>query len=251
MLSKFVVLGMVVLILILVAYLLHDSKLLKSVKKNDLPDKVRKINQVKILNGPMIYYKCPGDREYHQIQMTNKIIKIGRSAKNDIILDDESVEEVQASIEKKIVDNKVYYEFVDLSKYNPVEYFNQAKHIYEYVGFKRGVILDANEAFYIGETKLIVKCPHKEHKTSSSMRYILDQNEKSYEKRSEKYRDAFYEKKPEQHREPAYEKKPEQHREAFYEKLSEECREASFERLDDSAKREPSIRVVSRNEIDI
>lgn len=180
MAGKIVVLGVVILIVILAGYLVHDSLALKKMKETDVKTMFHEAaadRGPKILNGPTISYRCPGDSEYHHIQMTKKKITIGKDPSNDIVLEDDSAEGKHAFIEKKVKGNSVCYEFVNLSRYNLAEYYNQSSNIYEYLAYKQGVVLDDKEGFYIGETKLVITLPKTYHAPSKTERMIINREE--------------------------------------------------------------------------
>lgn len=172
----------VMLIVALCCYLVHDSAfaglvvsstrtVIKRAKKAGRPSKA-----VKIANGPVVMIKSPGDYVYSSVTLEKDSVKIGRSPKNDIVLDDATVESVHARIDKKMKGNKVYYEFINLSKRNPAENLNQKARDYEYLGYRRGKILDDSEVFYIGNTKIIFKTPVKNHMVSKTDRLLIDGN---------------------------------------------------------------------------
>lgn len=60
-----------------------------------------------------------------------------------------------------------------MSKYNPVQWFNQDINDYETIGYRRGLKLNGKEVFYIGESKIIVTCPTNNHKPSKTERLVM------------------------------------------------------------------------------
>lgn len=180
MLSKLMALAIVILIVILVGYLMRDSALFTSIRgaKEKVAGKVKEgpmiSPRVKITDSPVLFVKGPKDHSYQEQQMFKQKITFGSDKKNDIFLIDETVEKVHATLEKVIEDNQMYFELVNLSKKNPIEILNQEKGCYEYLGYKKGVVLEGNEVFYIGETKIIAKCPAKGHDMSKTERMIVN-----------------------------------------------------------------------------
>ena len=180
MLSKLMALAIVILIVILVGYLMRDSALWSELHraKEKVADKVKAApmvpQRVRITDSPVLFVKGPSDLSYHEQQMYKKKITFGSDAKNEIVLVDDTAEKVHATLEKVIKENAIYYELVNLSKRNPIEFLNQAKGAYEYLGYKKGVILEGNEVFYIGETKIIAKCPAMGHDMSKTERMIVN-----------------------------------------------------------------------------
>ena len=178
MLGKMIVVIVVLFLIALSAYLIHDSlpvrqmESLGSVFRRKVKD-VRGSFDVMNTNAPVICVKPRGEMNYTKIPMTKKEMRIGRSSGCDIVLEDETVEGTHALVRKVIKENKVYYELVNLSRRNPAEYFNQKKSEYVYMGFKKGVVLDVNEIFYIGETKIIVNCPVQKHEITKTERMVI------------------------------------------------------------------------------
>lgn len=179
MISYLICFGLFVLIVILVLYLSHGSDIWQDMtyKKNMLLDSCVLFNQfrnVRIVNGPVLCVKCPGEMEYRKVPVVNRTIKIGSSKSSDLVLRDEFVEPIHAVIKKVVRDNDCHYELINMSKYNPVQWFNQTTNDYETIHYRHGVILDSQEVFYVGESKVIVKCPITNHKPSNTERLILN-----------------------------------------------------------------------------
>lgn len=187
MLSKVIVLVILVLIGLLVVYLFHDSPFVKQMtdQGGKLEEKFKKHTKkksVKIADRPVIFIKEPGTTSYQQIEMNHKVVSIGSGEKCDIVLDDETVEPLHVKVNKVFQGNDICYELINYSKNNPVEYLNQLDGVYEYLGYKKGIVLDANEAFYIGETKMIIKCPPKHHFAEKTERDMSFESVKLAEK---------------------------------------------------------------------
>lgn len=179
MLGKLIVVIVVLFLIALSVYLIHDSlpvgRILSA--RSGLRKKVQDAKDglgVKNTNAPVICIKPRGEQEYQNYIMTKKEVKIGRSSGSDIVLEDETVEGTHAVVRKIFKDDKVYYELVNLSRRNPVEYFNQKKGDYIYLGYKKGVVLGTNEVFYLGETKVIIKCPVQKHEITKTERMVLN-----------------------------------------------------------------------------
>lgn len=181
MVSYLICFGLFALIVILVLYLSHGSEIWKEIKykRNRLLDScnaIKGFRNVRIANGPVMCVKSPGEIEYKQIPIMNRSTKIGSSRSSDVVLNDEFVEPVHAMIRKVVHENDSHYELINLSKYNPIQWFNQMTNDYEVVKYKRGVILDAQEAFYIGESKVLVKCPVAKHIPTNTERLIINRD---------------------------------------------------------------------------
>lgn len=158
----------VFLIVILMVYLMYDSGLIKGLKRSgksaaDRMGQIRDRKEVKVANGPVLQVKNPDGHGYCKVEVTRKEFKIGRGKNNDLILNDKTVEERHAVIVKKMRGELVFYELINYAKTNPVEYYNKQKNAYEYLRYKDGVELDAREAFYIGNTKIVVTIPVAAH----------------------------------------------------------------------------------------
>ncbi len=179
--SYLICFGLFVLIVILIVYLSHGSEAWKEMKyrKNQMLDScnaIKGLRNVRIANGPVLCVKAPGQIEYSQIPIVNRMTKIGSSRSSDVVLPDEFVEPVHAMIKKVVHDNDSHYELINLSKYNPIQWFNQMTNDYEVIGYKRGIVLENQEAFYIGESKVLVKCPVAKHKPSRTERLIVNRS---------------------------------------------------------------------------
>ncbi|GFI51213.1 hypothetical protein IMSAGC020_02423 [Lachnospiraceae bacterium] len=164
MIGKFIVFGVVSLMVVLTVWLLHDSDFVKyiieykgkiiSVTKGKKEEK-----EVEISNGPVLWVRFEGQKNYYKAKVDKKEFRIGRGKKNNLSISSKTVEEKHAIIYKRQKGSSVFYELVNYAKSNPVEYYNKQKQVYEYLGYKDGVKLDAREAFYIGNNKIIVSIP--------------------------------------------------------------------------------------------
>lgn len=179
--SCLIIFGVFILVVTVIAYLTHGSEVWKDIKsrKSRIVDScvpLKNLQNVKIANGPVLCVKCPGETEYRQVKILNRTTRIGSSKSSEVVLCDEFVEPIHAIIKKEVRNNKARYEFINMSKYNPIQWFNQKKNDYEDVGYRRGVVLDSQEIFYIGESKVIVKCPVVIHTPSKTERLVLNEN---------------------------------------------------------------------------
>lgn len=178
MLGYLIGFGLFVLVALLVMYLSHGSGVWKDVKnkKNKALNScgpIKNLQNVKIANGPVVCVKCPGEVEYRQIKVVTRSARIGSGNGNEIVLNDEFAEPVHAVVKKIAQDSGSYYELVNMSKYNPVQWFNQDINDYETIGYRRGLKLNSKEVFYIGESKIIVTCPTNNHKPSKTERLVM------------------------------------------------------------------------------
>lgn len=173
--GKLIVAGIVILILIVAAYLFHDSDVIENVKKTGR-SAARKMNEEKqkreiaITDAPEIRIKEPGEKRYRKAVMDKKEYRIGRSSKDDIILNDRKVQEGHARIEKKLTGDRVCYVLINLSRVNPVEVYNADKKRYEYLSYKEGIELDETTALYIGDTKLLITLYKNRHTPGNTER---------------------------------------------------------------------------------
>ena len=180
MFNSIIVIGIVVLIGVLSWYLLHDVPAVKQFFKTSksMADKINKAAKgpaaIKIANGPVLKVKEPGERSYNTVELTKDVVRIGSSKRCDLVLEDDAVENLHAKIEKKMKGNKVYYEFINLSKRNPAEVLNQDSQEYEYLGNRKGVVLGDSEAFYVGNTKILFKTPVRNHVPSNTDRMLIN-----------------------------------------------------------------------------
>lgn len=166
-----IVLLIVVLMVAMLMYLFKINiadfaeKLTNPVKNKS--KEMRAKNVVKI-SGPLIKYREESKSKYDSTVMDTKVFKIGRGEKNDLVFDSLLVENEHAVIYKRQKENRVYYELVSLAKTNPVEYYNKQKDTYEFLRYKEGVELDARDAFFIGDMKLIITTPINTHQPTRS-----------------------------------------------------------------------------------
>lgn len=179
MFNSIIVIGIIVLIVILSWYLLHDVPAVKETIKTSR-EVVNKVNKaakgpapIRSANGPVLKVKEPGAHSYNTVELTKDVVRIGSSGRCDLVLKDDAVEKLHARIEKKMKGNTVYYEFINLSKRNPAEILNQESQEYEYLGNRRGVVLGDSEAFYVGNTKLIFKRPVRNHVPTRTDRMVI------------------------------------------------------------------------------
>ena len=185
MFNIIIVSGIVILIVMLSCYLVHDSEMLKTLtggaKEKIGKAKITTIksprHEFRIANGPVVRVKGPGDVSYTPFELANDVVKIGRSSRNDISLDDDTVENTHIRIEKKMKGNNVYYELINLSKRNPAEILNQETSDFEYLGYRKGIILGDSEVFYVGNTKFIFKMPMSHHRVSKTDRLVIDKGD--------------------------------------------------------------------------
>ena len=131
------------------------SKTKKSVGKK--MDEIKKGGDIEITDPPVILYKEPGTRKYHKVIMTRKDFRIGSSAKCDLVLDDAKVERFHAEIIKKIKGGRVAYYFVNHARVNPTDIYDCEDNEYNSLLPRESVELDEKDAFYIGDTKIVVK----------------------------------------------------------------------------------------------
>lgn len=178
--GKLIVLGVAVLILVLVMYLFYDSGFIRKVVS-----KTRKAipgaKPVKLINSPIILLKEGGARNYQRIEVNKKVFTIGRSAKNDLVIDSEAVEDRHAVLYKRIKNERIYYELVNYGKVNPVEYYNNSRDHYEWLGYKDGEVLDSRETFYIGDAKLVITIPVMTHEPTKTERLGSEKQKESAE----------------------------------------------------------------------
>lgn len=166
--GKIIVFCVIVLILILVAYLFHDSEMMSEMKQSGKAvvkkvENAKEGRDIEITNGPIIQIKNPGEKGYHSVTVTKKEFKIGRNKNCDLTLDFKAVEDKHAIIIKRLKGDRVFFEFINYAKINPSEFFNKQKNKYEYLGYKDGVELEAREAFYVGDTKILITIPQSSH----------------------------------------------------------------------------------------
>ena len=87
--EKLIVAGVVLLILIVIIYMLHDSDLVRGARKMaesaaNKRDEAKEKGEVEIADAPVIKIKEPGEKKYHEKKMDRRECKIGRgdSCKN-------------------------------------------------------------------------------------------------------------------------------------------------------------------------
>ena len=164
MIGKFIVFGVVSLMVVLAVCLFNVSDFVNYTigckdKIIGMIKRIKEEKEVEISNGPILKVRFEGEKNYHETRVDKKEFKIGRGRRNNLSIDSKTVEEKHAVIYKRQKGSSVYYELVNYAKNNPVEYFNKRKQAYEYLGYKDGVKLDSREAFYIGDNKIIVSIP--------------------------------------------------------------------------------------------
>lgn len=166
--GKIVVLAVIVLIVVLVIYLMHDSGFIKDTKNPGefIRDKIAQLKEnreVEITNAPVLYVKNPGEQAYRKINVTKKKFIISSNKRSDLVLDSKKVEDRHAAIVKRIKGDRVFYEFINYAQTNPSEYYVKRKNAYYTLRKNAGVELDSREAFYVGDTKIIVVIPAAAH----------------------------------------------------------------------------------------
>lgn len=189
--GKLVVFGVIILIVLVVLTVLQGSefagKVKKSVKKVwDKLGKLRRKTDIEITNAPTLQIKMPGSHKYQTVEVTKKKFKIGGGSEKDnhLLLNDAKVEIHHAAIEKKLKGDRVCYEFINYAKTNPSEYYNKRKKRYEYLGYNDRVELDPREAFYVGDTKIIVTLPVLNHLPTETE--MVESDTGSYEEAASK-----------------------------------------------------------------
>lgn len=178
MIGTIIIIIVVLFLFVIVAYLIHDSLPIGKVKdmKSDIHKKVEGMKHyegAKLANAPVIYVKVNGNGDYTQYQMTKEKMAIGRSEQNDIVLEDETVEAKHAVVRRVMKDNKMFYEMINLSRRNPIQYLNKMLRDYDCLGYKKGITLENDEVFYLGETKIVIKCPMQGHEITKTERMII------------------------------------------------------------------------------
>lgn len=173
MIGKLIIFMVVALMVVLMFCLLRGSELTAYIrgcrdKFIEAMQRKKEEREVKILNGPVLRIRFEGRKRYCEVKVESKEFWIGRGRKSALPISSKTVEKKHAVIYKRQKGNDVYYELVNYAKSNPVEYFNKQKQTYEYLGYKDGVKLDAREAFYVGENKIIVLVPVNAHLPTST-----------------------------------------------------------------------------------
>lgn len=173
MAGKLIILLVFFLIVALVIFLFHDSDFFESIKafKEGAIRKIkemRELKEVELTNEPILMIRESKDKEYYQVNVHKNEFSIGRGRKNSLVLKSKKIEEKHAIIYKRLKNNYVYYELINFSKNNPIEYFNKQKFKYEYLGYKDGVKLDDHEVFYLGDIKMRIVIPLLIHEPSKT-----------------------------------------------------------------------------------
>ena len=227
--EKLIVAGVVLLILIVIIYMLHDSDLVRGARKMaesaaNKRDEAKEKGEVEIADAPVIKIKEPGEKKYHEKKMDRRECKIGRGDKNQIVLNDKKVEETHAKIEKKLIKERICYTMTNFSKINPVELYNRTKDQYEYLGYKEEVELDEKTVFYIGDTKILIILNQKKH-TPSKTEWVVNEPESSSKSQSSEEKSGM--------------------------KYGSDTKKTSKASAKQHTDHSESVRVVTRNELDI
>ena len=227
--EKLIVAGVVLLILIVIIYMLHDSDLVREARKMaesaaNKRDEAKEKGEVEIADAPVIKIKEPGEKKYHEKKMDRRECKIGRGDKNQIVLNDKKVEETHAKIEKKLIKERICYTMTNFSKINPVELYNRTKDQYEYLGYKEEVELDEKTVFYIGDTKILIILNQKKH-TPSKTEWVVNEPESSSKAQSSEEKSGM--------------------------KYGSDTKKTSKASAKQHTDRSERVRVVTRNELDI
>lgn len=167
----------VLMVLILGLYLVLDSNLAESTVV--FFKKLKKMcsrRQVELANAPVLSIREERSGKYYNVTVDRKVFRIGSGKKNDLVIPSSTVEEKHAVIYKQQKKDRVYYELVNYARSNPVEHYIKAKDCYGYLRYKAGVELEDDEAFYIGETKVIFSIPKIVHRASRTERVPNDLN---------------------------------------------------------------------------
>lgn len=171
--GKLIIVAVFFLIVVLVIFLFHDSDFFESVKafKERAVRKIKEVKELKeveLANEPILLIRESEDQEYYYVEVHKNKFSIGRGRKNSLVLESKKIEEKHAIIYKRLKNNYVYYELINFSRNNPIEYFNKQKVKYEYLGYKDGVKLDNHEVFYLGDIKMQVVIPLLTHEPSKT-----------------------------------------------------------------------------------
>lgn len=160
MIGKFVVAAAVILVIAVMCYLFYDCGVFGNIKKGfgKLSERVKGKN-VELADGPVLQIRETPEAAYRKMEVNRRAFKIGSGAGNDLSLSDKTVEEFHAAIYKRLKGNQVYYELINYSKTNPVQYYNKFIKKYEYLGYRDGIDLGSREIFYVGNTKIVITEP--------------------------------------------------------------------------------------------
>lgn len=172
MYGKIIISLIVILIMILVVYLFGTKGTLKKLK--EIVGKGRKVichqTELQVTGGPVIYVRPKGVKNYQKIKIREKEFPIGRLQNNKLVLNSPEVEKKHAVIRKVVKGDHVYFEFVNYARTNPTEYYNKRKDGYDTLRYKEGVELDAREAFFVGDVKIIITIPGLCHRPTETER---------------------------------------------------------------------------------
>lgn len=168
MLGKLIIALIVMMILLLVVYLCYGNELVQSIGevKRSGGQKWKELKGKKpiaVVNGPRISIRRGAEKKYQTYVVENNVFTIGSAENSDLVLDSKTIEKRHAVIYKRIRHEDVFYELINYSKINPVEYYNKITDKYEFLGYKDGVELEAHEVFYIGDVKMVVVLPQIVH----------------------------------------------------------------------------------------
>ena len=188
MLGTWIVVLAVVFLLCVAIWMLSSTGLFKKIRSTKKAvgkkmDEMRKEGDVEITDPPVISYKEPGKRNYRDVVMTRKVFRIGTSAKCDLVLDDPKVERIHAEIVKKIKGGRVAYFFVNHGKVNPSNMYDCDARDYDPLLPRESVELDEEDLFYIGDTKVIVKLNENKHVPTNTERILYEEKKGTREKR--------------------------------------------------------------------
>lgn len=179
MYGKIIISLIVILIMILVVYLFGTKGTMKKLKK--IAGKGRKVicrqTELRVTGGPVLYVRPNGKKTYQKIQIREKEFSIGRLQNNKLVLDSPEVEKKHAVIRKVVKGDHVYFEFVNFARTNPTEYYNKRRDGYDILRYKEGVELDAREAFYLGDVKMIISIPSLCHHPTQTERVKVKNKE--------------------------------------------------------------------------
>ena len=177
MLEKVLVVLAVIFIFAIAGWMLSSTGLFREIRKTrkSVGNKMKEVRagtDIEITDPPIISYREPGKRTYIDVVMAKKAFKIGSSPKCDLVLKDAKVERLHAEIVKKIKGGRVAYFVVNHAKVNPVTIYDHEEDTYDSLFPRESIELDKADAFYMGDTKIIVRLEEKKHNPTGTERSL-------------------------------------------------------------------------------
>lgn len=183
MTAKIITILFVIALVICLGIIYKDSDIVKKGKRL----RGNPFSSPELAKGPTVYIRLEEGKKYQAYTVRKSVFTIGRAEKSDLCIDAPFIANKQAEIRRKQDEEGVYFVFINLGKHN-TEYLDQSesKGKWKWMGYKDQVVLGEKEGFYFGDIKLLIETPELLHPVRKSDREILQKEQKTPERTSER-----------------------------------------------------------------